>query len=224
MSERCVNCGAILPEGAKLCTSCGKIVTKNTRLRTEPAMVRKPTPDVTTQSRVYSHKPTPTAVMDRVEEEPEIVRRLRPARPETASNKSSKKKPSSKSKAGSKKKKSSGKVKFIVGFAVLIIAVLLLLYMLIYTFKIKEAKNMSFSSESSVKMSYSTFDEAAAHFFEKADWDYDLFSGEVSVEGDNKGTHYKYIFEDGKVSCVEVGDEKLTDEREIGILVERMFI
>lgn len=231
MSERCVNCGALLPEGAKLCTSCGKIVTKNTRLRTEPSAVRKATPDVTTQSRVYSHKPTPTAVIDRVDDTPE-KRQPRPER--TGSDPSPKKKkpaPSGKAKSSKggksskgKAKRSLGKAKFIIAVAVFVIAVLLLLYMLIYMLKVKEAKNFTYQSESSAKMSYSTLDEAAEHFFDKAKWSYDILSGEVTVEGDNKNTHYKYVFEDGKVAYVIVGEEKLTDEREVNILVERMFI
>lgn len=232
MSERCVNCGALLPEGAKLCTSCGKIVAKNNRLRTEPSAMRKPTPDVTTQSRVYSHKPTPTAYAD-PEDEP-VIRERRPARPaqdterrqpRPAKQAEHRKKPSAKGKAkNTKQKKSSGKAKFIIAVAVFVAAVLLLLYMLIYMLKVREAKKLSYETDSPVKMSYSNFGEAADNFFDKAEWDYDILSGKVTVEGENKGTHYKYVFEDGKVAYVEVGSEKLTDEREVDILVERMFL
>ena len=218
MSDRCVNCGALLPEGAKLCTSCGKIVTKNIRLRTEQVVARKPTPDVTTKSRVYSHKPTPTAVLDVLEDEPAPeVRRPRPAG--TAHKK---KKPAAASKKHAKK--SSSKAKLIIAVAVFIAALIMLLFMLIYMLKVKEAKNLTYEPQTPFKMSYSTFGEASDNFFDKPDWKYDIFSGQVTVEGDNKGTHYKYVFEDGKVAYVIVGEEKLTDEKEIDILVARMFI
>ncbi len=226
MSERCVNCGALLPEGAKLCTSCGKIVTKNSRLRPEQNVVRRPTPDVTTQSRVYSHKPTPTAVMEIVDEEQDYIEH-RPERPSAPAHK--KKKPSSKAKtSGKKKSKTSGRVKFVIAFVVLAAAVLMLVFMLIYTLKVREVKNLAYEPQTPFKMSYSTFGEASAHFFEEDKWSYDVFSGEVTVEGVNKGTYYKYIFEDGKVTCVIVGKdvfkEELTDEKEIDILVARMFV
>ena len=230
MSDRCVNCGALLPEGAKLCTSCGKIVTKNTRLRTEPVSARRPAPDVETSSRVYSHKPTSTAVIDRAPPEPEPeVRQPRPKRPADMPQ-HKKKKPAAGSKKGSKKaaKKSHGKAKFIIAVSVLVIVILLLLYMLIYMLKVGEAKKLVYEPETPFKMSYTTFGEAAEHFFEEPEWSYDLLSGEVTVEGVNKGTYYKYTFEDDKVTCVIVGkdvfEEKLTDEKEIDILVARMFV
>ena len=223
LAEKCASCGAILPEGAKLCTSCGKIVAKNTRLRTEPATQRKPAPDVQTSSRVYSHKPTPTAVLDIVEHEPEVRSRPLPQHPKPQSNK---RKPSSK-KNSSKKKKSkkiSSRVKLIIAFAVMVAVLLILLFSLIYTLKIREAKNLTYTSDSMIKMSYSTFGEASEHFFDDAQWSCSIITGEVSVEGINKNTRYKYVFEDGKVTQVYVGDEKLTNEKEIDILVQRMFL
>ena len=215
MANKCLSCGAILPEGAKLCTNCGKIVPKKTRQYYDAAPQRRAVPDVQTQSRVYSHKPTTTAVMDIVEQAP--VRHEQPQKPHTQ-------KPHTGSKKKSKAKKKPGKARLIIAFAVLAIVLMLLLYMLVYMLKVGEAKAVTYTSDTAAKMSYSTFGEASENFFDKAQWSYHILSGEVTVEGKNKGTYYKYVFEDGKVSYIIVGEEKLTDQREIDILIQRMFI
>ena len=217
MADRCASCGAILPEGAKLCTSCGKIVTKNTRLRTENHPQRKAAPDVQTGARVYSHKPTPTAVMDLIGQESAPKRESEPPQAKKAAGA----KPKSKKQA----KKKTSKGKFIAAFLIFIAVLLLLLFMLIYTLGIREAKNLTYTPESSVvKLSFDTYGEAAENFFSAPEWSYNVFSGQASVSGKNKGTTYKYVFEDGKVVCVYVGEEKLTEKKEIDILVQRMFI
>ena len=211
MAERCFNCGAILPKGAKLCASCGKIVKGASALRPEPVQTRRAAPPVVTQSREFAHKPTPTAVMDVIEDE-------EPVPPRT------KKKTGSRAAKNTKNKKKSGKGRFVISVIVLIVVLLLLLYLLIFLLKVHEAKGIAYQTDTGMKLSYSTFGEASEHFFDDASWDYSILSGESSVSGTNKGTDYKYIFKDGRVTCVIVGTDEFTDDKNIEILVQRMFL
>ena len=44
------------------------------------------------------------------------------------------------------------------------------------------------------------------------------------MSGSNKGSDYKYIFKDDKVVKVIVGTDEIEDEKQIDILVQRMFL
>ena len=211
MAHKCYNCGAILPEGAKLCGNCGKIVSKNSALRPEPVQVRRQQRSVVTQSREFAHKPTPTAVMEVMEDEEPVTPRPKKKRPAGTA-------------AAKKTRKKDNKAKFIVSFTVLLIVLLMLLYLLIFILKVHGAKGITYESDTGAKMSYSTYGEAAEHFFGDASWDYSLLKGEVSVSGSNKGSDYKYIFKDDKVVKVIVGTDEIEDEKQIDILVQRMFL
>ncbi len=219
MPDRCLSCGAILPEGAKLCTNCGKIVSKSFRPVSEQVQVRKPSPTVQTDARIFEHKPTPTAVTEKIEVQETAGERDSASHTQHWEHHARK--------PVRRKKKKNTRLK-VLAAAVIVAAVVCVSFLtVIRALRIREIKKTKPVIETSAKMSFDNFGEAAENFFDEPDWEYSFFTNTVTVSGENKGTEYEFVFkpnDEQVVSSVRVGKDEFDDKKEIDILVMRMFM
>ena len=98
---------------------------------------------------------------------------------------------------------------------------------IIRALRIREIKNTTISIETSAKLSFDNFGDAADNFFEQPDWEYSFLTNTVTVSGENKGTEYELVFkpnDEQMVSKVIVGDKEYEDKTQIDIIILRMFM